>query len=67
MSDIFAKYCTPPPQETRSALKRAPEGAFMDENALDRWAADTNGQPFSEETKEELREFIDMTEEGHLK
>ncbi|KIJ44047.1 hypothetical protein M422DRAFT_79994, partial [Sphaerobolus stellatus SS14] len=33
---------------------------------LDRWAKDTNGEPFSEETKEELREYIDMTEEGDL-
>ncbi|KAG8880036.1 hypothetical protein FRB98_005369 [Tulasnella sp. 332] len=33
---------------------------------LDRYAIDTNGQPFTEEAKAELREFLDVDEDGHL-
>jgi len=33
---------------------------------LDEWARDTNGVPFSKETKEELIEFLDVTADGGL-
>ena len=33
---------------------------------MDKWATDTNGHPFPEETKEELREFMDVTDDGDL-
>lgn len=57
--DIFSKYCTPAPGHALDA-------AFLTEEGLDRWAQDTNGAPFTQETKEELRQFMDVTEEGHL-
>jgi len=47
-------------------LLEPPEGAFMSPEGLDYWARDTNGAPFSEETKEELREFLDVTDDGAL-
>lgn len=47
-------------------LRSTPKGAIMDEAALDQWAKDTNGEPFSKETKEELLEYIDMTDAGDL-
>ena len=33
---------------------------------LDRWAIDTNGMPFDEETKQELSDFMDVTDDGDL-
>lgn len=33
---------------------------------LDAWARDTNGAPFSDETKAELIEFLDVTADGGL-
>jgi hypothetical protein len=33
---------------------------------LDEWAKDTNGAPFSQETKDELIEFLDVTDDGCL-
>jgi len=66
LSHIFAKYCTPSPTESAMGLRSTPKGAIMDEAALDQWAKDTNGEPFSKETKEELLEYIDMTDAGDL-
>ncbi|OJA14851.1 hypothetical protein AZE42_00790 [Rhizopogon vesiculosus] len=67
---IFAKYCTPCPARPRKhdsiTLLTPPDDAILDATGLDAWARDTNGAPFSEETKEELREFLDVTEEGSL-
>lgn len=47
-------------------LLTPPEGSYLTQEGLDAWATDTNGAPFSEETKDELREFMDVTEEGWL-
>ncbi|KZT26291.1 hypothetical protein NEOLEDRAFT_1155799 [Neolentinus lepideus HHB14362 ss-1] len=71
LKHIFAKYCTPPPADVASAgkcliLMTPPEGAYLSETGLDAWAKDTNGAPFSEETKEELRQFLDVTDDGDL-
>lgn len=67
---IFAKYCTPrpprPQKHDSTTLLTPPDDAILDAAGLDAWAEDTNGAPFSEETKEELREFMDVTEEGEL-
>ncbi|KAG1877893.1 hypothetical protein DFJ58DRAFT_712548 [Suillus subalutaceus] len=67
---IFAKYCTPRParlpKQDSTILLTPPDDAIFDSAGLDAWAQDTNGAPFSEETKEELREFLDVTEEGEL-
>jgi hypothetical protein len=43
-----------------------PEGAYLSKEGLDAWARDTNGAPFSQETKEELVEFLDVTDDGEL-
>ncbi|KAL0071510.1 hypothetical protein AAF712_001367 [Marasmius tenuissimus] len=59
---IFAKYCTPSPS---NALELS-ENAYLSPEGLDRWATDTNGEAFSQETKDELLEFMDVNEEGHL-
>lgn len=60
---IFAKYCTPLPSNPGAPL---PEGAALSPEGLDAWARDTNGHPFSQETKEELIEFLDVNEDGGL-
>ncbi|KAL0570818.1 hypothetical protein V5O48_011133 [Marasmius crinis-equi] len=59
---IFAKYCTPSP----SNPLELPEDAYISPGGLDRWAIDTNGEPFSKETKDELLEFMDVNEQGDL-
>jgi len=70
LKHIFAKYCTPPTPMPmvgkRGVLLTPPEGSYLTQEGLDAWATDTNGAPFSEETKEELREFLDVTEKGWL-
>lgn len=33
---------------------------------LDRWAQDTNGAPFTDEAKDELKEFLDVNDDGNL-
>lgn len=38
----------------------------MSSEGLDAWATDTNGTPFSEDTKKELMEFMDVTDTGCL-
>ena len=38
----------------------------MSSEGLDAWASDTNGTPFSEDTKAELMEFMDVTDTGCL-
>lgn len=70
LKHIFAKYCTPRPIASATgagpALLSPPEGAFLSPEGLDSWARDTNGEPFTEETKEELLEFMDVTDDGAL-
>jgi len=69
LNHIFSKYCIPAPAVSSPRLMRliqAPQGAYLTEAGLDRWAQDTNGAPFAQDVKDELREFLDVTEEGHL-
>ena len=40
--------------------------AYLSMEGLDEWAKDTNGAPFSQETKDELIEFLDVTDDGCL-
>lgn len=67
---MFAKYCTPQPTPPingkNGVFLTPPEGSYLTQQGLDAWAQDTNGAPFSEETKDELREFMDVTDEGWL-
>jgi len=71
LKHIFAKYCTPPAPMTSPApgkirVLTPPEGAYLTPEGLDAWARDTNGAPFTSETKEELVEFLDVTADGGL-
>ncbi|KAF8636484.1 hypothetical protein AX17_003299 [Amanita inopinata Kibby_2008] len=72
LKHIFAKYCVPPAERPdsldgkRQILLTPPPGAFLDSDGLDAWARDTNGAPFSQETKDELIEFLDVTDDGGL-
>ncbi|RDX56634.1 hypothetical protein OH76DRAFT_1336224 [Lentinus brumalis] len=68
LQHIFAKYCTPRPSpvQANGGLLEPPEGAYLSEEGLDAWARDTNGAPFDEDTKEELLEFMDVTDDGGL-
>ncbi|KAG8728355.1 hypothetical protein FRC12_021815 [Ceratobasidium sp. 428] len=42
------------------------ESAYLDEAGLDAWARDTNGAEFPAETKEEMRDTLDVTDQGDL-
>ncbi|TEB31250.1 hypothetical protein FA13DRAFT_1687935 [Coprinellus micaceus] len=71
LKHIFAKYCTPRLELLSAStgegrLLAPPPHAFFSSEALDEWARDTNGAPFSQETKDELIEFLDVTDEGCL-
>ncbi|KAF9005571.1 hypothetical protein BDQ17DRAFT_1353393 [Cyathus striatus] len=72
LKHIFAKYCEPPAvvpshrDEKRTALREPPPNAYLSTEGLDAWARDTNGAPFSQETKDELVEFLDVTDDGGL-
>ncbi|KAJ3812364.1 hypothetical protein F5876DRAFT_37558 [Lentinula aff. lateritia] len=61
---IFAKYCIPKSSSPFSG--ELPPNAYLDSAGLDTWASDTNGEPFSEDTKEEILQFMDVTDEGNL-
>ncbi|CAK5264260.1 unnamed protein product [Mycena citricolor] len=79
---IFGKYCVPPPLVSADLNSSAPlantgraafelrtvlpEGAYLTQEGLDSWAQDTNGAPFPQETKDELVEFLDVTDAGEL-
>lgn len=63
LKQIFAKYCTPKPESSNVDL---PPNAYLDDRGLDAWASETNGEPFSQETKDEILEFMDVTDEGNL-
>lgn len=47
-------------------LLQPPHNASLSPEGLDAWAKDTNGAPFSQETKDELVEFLDVAEDGSL-
>ncbi|KAG6850586.1 hypothetical protein H0H93_011254 [Arthromyces matolae] len=74
LKHIFSKYCVPPPAPLSSAnigrrgvrLLEPPQGAYLTSEGLDVWARDTNGSPFTQETKDELIEFLDVTDDGAL-
>jgi hypothetical protein len=76
LKHIFAKYCSPPHPQAhalssadgsgRTVLLTPPSNAFLSPEGLDAWARDTNGAPFSQETKDELVEFLDVTDDGGL-
>ncbi|EFI28386.1 hypothetical protein CC1G_13920 [Coprinopsis cinerea okayama7 len=71
LKHIFAKYCTPSVQKPSdgspaNALLTPPPNAYLSAEGLDEWARDTNGTPFSQETKDELIEFLDVTDDGCL-
>ncbi|TFK42666.1 hypothetical protein BDQ12DRAFT_676598 [Crucibulum laeve] len=72
LKHIFAKYCTPPTpaatveDDRRTALLEPLPNAYLSPEGLDAWARDTNGSPFSQETKDELVEFLDVTDDGGL-
>jgi len=48
------------------SLLEPPPNAYLTTEALDKWATDTNGSPFSEETKEELKDMLDVNDDGNL-
>ena len=65
LKHIFAKYCTPKASaQKHGELLEPPEGAYLSPEGLDSWARDTNGAPFDDATKEELLEFMDVTDNG---
>ncbi|KAG6335199.1 hypothetical protein ID866_3893 [Astraeus odoratus] len=69
LKHIFTKYCVPAPPASAfkgPSLLTPPEGAYLNQEGLDSWARDTNGAPFSQETKDELKEFLDVTDDGGL-
>ncbi|KAF8902054.1 hypothetical protein CPB84DRAFT_1961730 [Gymnopilus junonius] len=70
LKHIFAKYCSPPLQlssdDSDYTLLSPPPDAYLTEEGLQKWALDTNGTPFSEETKEEVIESFDVTDNGEL-
>ncbi|KAI9570491.1 hypothetical protein HD554DRAFT_335566 [Boletus coccyginus] len=66
LKHVFTKYCTAAPPAVSHQLLAPPEGAYLTQEGLDAWARDTNGAPFSQETKNELVEFLDVTDDGGL-
>ncbi|KAG6911464.1 hypothetical protein DXG01_014538 [Tephrocybe rancida] len=71
LKHIFSKYCVPQPEREvpvgdAAVLLEPPSSAFLTPGGLDAWAQDTNGAPFSQETKDELIEFLDVTDDGGL-
>ncbi|CAE6459711.1 unnamed protein product [Rhizoctonia solani] len=68
LAQIFSKYCTPrpPPHTSPLRLVSLVEHAYMEEPGLDAWARDTNGTPFPDETKEEMKDTLDVTDQGYL-
>ncbi|CAL1704368.1 unnamed protein product [Somion occarium] len=67
LKHIFGKYCTPRPStEAAGGLLLPSDDAYLSPEGLDRWAVDTNGMPFDDETKQELADFMDVTDDGDL-
>jgi len=68
LGHIFAKYIEPPfvAQPRGDGLMHPPENSYLTSGGLDKYATETNGQPFSQETKQELREMLDVDDKGRL-
>ncbi|KAF9483913.1 hypothetical protein BDN70DRAFT_873318 [Pholiota conissans] len=66
LKHIFAKYCTPAVDRSAGGLLTPPEGAYLSDEGLREWALATNGEPFSEDTKSDVVEFFDVTDDGNL-
>jgi hypothetical protein len=68
LGHIFAKYCIPynPIQIPNSILLSPLPGASWSEASIDKWAIDTNGEPLSPESKEEIMENLEVTTDGRL-
>ncbi|KAF8969995.1 hypothetical protein BDZ97DRAFT_1793854 [Flammula alnicola] len=68
LKHIFAKYCTPSVERTsdESILLTPPSNAYLSDDGLQKWALETNGEPFSDETREEVVESFDVTDDGNL-
>ncbi|CCA72807.1 hypothetical protein PIIN_06743 [Serendipita indica DSM 11827] len=67
LGHIFAKYCIPPPRSTSSGtLLVPPKDAVWTEEALDKWAIDTNGQPLAADAKEDIADNLLVDEQGNL-
>ncbi|KDQ18030.1 hypothetical protein BOTBODRAFT_29342 [Botryobasidium botryosum FD-172 SS1] len=76
LARIFSKYAqaqsstAPAPtsnaENTPSPAVARALSSYMTPAALDRWAIDTNGEPFSEESKQEMVDFLDMDDDGNL-
>jgi hypothetical protein len=66
LKHIFAKYCDPPVEPNANVLLSPSPNAYLTEKALEKWAMDTNGEPFSQEMKEEVMEFFDLNDDGNL-
>ncbi len=73
---IFSKYAPldastsqdpqqPPPSSISTDIFGL-GNAFMTDEALDRFAMDTNGLPLPDEAKEELRDSLDVNQDGCL-
>jgi len=65
---IFSKYLEPPfaAYPSGNGLLVPEPNASMTPAGLDRYATETNGKPFSKETKDELKELLDVNEKGQL-
>jgi len=69
LKHIFAKYCYPPVERSADSvnmLLSPPPNAYLTEEALEKWALETNGEPISQETKLEIMEFFDLNDDGNL-
>ncbi|KIO20391.1 hypothetical protein M407DRAFT_245828 [Tulasnella calospora MUT 4182] len=68
LAHIFAKYIEPPfiADRAEGGLMKPPKDAYLTDSGLDRYATETNGQPFTTETKDELKEMIDCDDQGRL-
>jgi len=68
LAHIFAKFIEPPfvATQTDDGLLCPPLGSYLTDRGLDRYATETNGQPFSTETKQELKEMLDVDDQGRL-
>ncbi|KAF9532257.1 hypothetical protein CPB83DRAFT_847527, partial [Crepidotus variabilis] len=69
LQHIFAKYCYPPPEKMpvdAHTLLVPLDYAWIEPAGLDKFAIDTNGEPFSEETKLEIIESFDTTDDNSL-
>ncbi|KAG8930203.1 hypothetical protein FRC03_009066 [Tulasnella sp. 419] len=68
LGHIFSKYLRPPfvpERDDTTGILKPPINAYLTNEGLDRWAIETNGEPFTAETKEELL-MLDSTDSGEL-